>query len=46
MIDVVSAGRELDEAQRELERLEKQLSGYVEGLKGVDSSDPVLYRRG
>jgi DNA invertase Pin-like site-specific DNA recombinase len=37
MIDVVSAGRELEEAQREQERLERDLEGYVEGADGIDS---------
>jgi hypothetical protein len=43
MIDVVSAGRELEEAQREQGRLEKQLAGY---MAGADASDPVLFRQG
>jgi hypothetical protein len=43
MVDVVSAGRELEEAQVELERLERQLRGYVEG---GDAADAVLFRHG
>jgi DNA invertase Pin-like site-specific DNA recombinase len=43
MVDVVAAGRELQEAQTDLERLERQLVGYVEG---ADALDPVLFRRG
>jgi site-specific DNA recombinase len=43
MIDVVSAGRELEEAQREQERLERDLRGYMEA---ADASDPVLFRQG
>jgi hypothetical protein len=43
LIDVVSAGRELEEAQRALERLERDLRGYVEV---EDATDPVLFRQG
>jgi site-specific DNA recombinase len=43
MVDVVSVGLELDEAQTSLENLQRQLEGYVEG---ADSGDPVLYRKG
>jgi DNA invertase Pin-like site-specific DNA recombinase len=43
MIDVVSAGRELEQAQVNLEALERDLRGYVEV---ADAADPVLFRRG
>jgi DNA invertase Pin-like site-specific DNA recombinase len=43
MIDVVSAGRELEEAQVEQERLERDRLGYLEV---ADATDPVLFRRG
>jgi DNA invertase Pin-like site-specific DNA recombinase len=43
MIDVVSAGRELEQAQVKLEGLERDLRGYVEV---ADAADPVLFRRG
>lgn len=43
MIDVVSAGRELEEAQVKLERLERDLRGYVET---ADATDPALFRHG
>jgi DNA invertase Pin-like site-specific DNA recombinase len=43
MIDVVSAGRELEVAQRDQERLERDLRGYMEA---ADAADPVLFRQG
>jgi DNA invertase Pin-like site-specific DNA recombinase len=43
MIDVVSAGRELQEAQVELERLERDRDGYLEN---ADATDPARFRRG
>jgi hypothetical protein len=43
MIDVVAAGRDLEEAQTELDRLKRDLSGYV---VAADASDPVLFRSG
>lgn len=43
MIDVVSAGRELKEAQREEERLERDLRGYYEA---EPAADPTRFRHG
>jgi DNA invertase Pin-like site-specific DNA recombinase len=43
LIDVVAGARELEEAQNEQARAEKQLLSYVEN---ADTLDPVLFQRG
>jgi site-specific DNA recombinase len=43
MVDVVKAERELEQAQRERDKAEADLRGYVEAASALD---PVLFRRG
>jgi hypothetical protein len=43
LIDVVAQARDLEDAQREQEKAERQLNAYVEN---ADIEDPVLFQRG
>jgi DNA invertase Pin-like site-specific DNA recombinase len=43
MVDVVAAERELEQAQRERDKAEAELRGYVEAASALD---PALFRRG